>query len=51
MALVDVQLNVELLPLLTVLGLDDRLTVGGAAVTDTVVDCAAEPPAPVQVSV
>jgi hypothetical protein len=49
-ALVDDQLRVEALPLLTVLGLAAKLTVGAGAVTDTVTDCVALPPAPVQVS-
>ena len=40
------------LPLLTVLGLADRATVGADGVeTDTVADCRALPPGPVQVSV
>jgi hypothetical protein len=41
----------ELLPLITELGLAAILTVGAADFTDTVADCAALPPAPVQVSV
>ena len=41
----------EPLPLITELGLAARLTVGAAGFTDTVADCAALPPAPVQVSV
>jgi hypothetical protein len=45
------QLRVELLPLATVLGLAVKLTVGAGEVTDTVTDCAALPPAPLQVSV
>jgi hypothetical protein len=49
-ALVDDQLNVAPLPLATVLGLAVKLTVGAAEVTDTVADCVALPPAPVQVS-
>ena len=49
-ALVDVQLNVEAPPLAMVLGLAVKLTVGAAAVTETVADCVALPPAPVQVS-
>ena len=43
--------RVELAPLATVLGLAVKLTVGAADVTVTVADCAALPPAPVQVSV
>ena len=50
-ALVEDQLRFEALPLVTVLGLALRLTVGAGVVTVTVVDCAALPPAPVQVSV
>jgi len=49
-ARVDDQLSVAALPLATVLGLAFKLTVGAGAVTDTVTDCVAEPPAPVQVS-
>jgi hypothetical protein len=50
-ALVDVQVKVELLPLATVLGLALMLTVGiCCGLTVTVVDCAALPPAPVHVS-
>jgi hypothetical protein len=45
------QLKVELLPLATLLGLAVIVTVGAGEVTETVVDCAALPPAPVQVSV
>jgi hypothetical protein len=46
--LVDVQLSVEALPLATVLGLAVKLTVGAAAVTETVTDCVALPPVPAQ---
>jgi hypothetical protein len=49
-AFVDDQLNVEALPLATVLGLAVKLTVGAAPVTETVADCVALPPVPVQVS-
>jgi len=49
-ALVDDQLNVDALPLATVLGLAVKLTVGAGAVTETVADCVALPPVPVQVS-
>ena len=49
-ALVADQLNVEAPPLAMVLGLAVKLTVGAAAVTETVADCVALPPAPVQVS-
>jgi hypothetical protein len=37
-AFVDDQVRLELLPLATVLGLAIRVTVGAAAVTDTVTD-------------
>ncbi len=50
-ALVDDQDSVELPPLAMVLGLALKLTVGAGEVTVTVPDCAALPPAPVQVSV
>ncbi len=50
-ALVADQVNAELLPLATVLGLATRLMVGTGWVTETVADCAALPPVPVQVSV
>ena len=43
--------RVELLPLATVPGLALKLTVGAGEVTVTVADCAALPPAPVQLSV
>jgi hypothetical protein len=50
-ALVDDQFKVELPPLVTLAGLALSETVGVGAETDTVTDCAAEPPAPVQVKV
>ena len=50
-ALLADQVNVELLPLATVLGLAAKVTVGAGEVTDTVADCAALPPAPVQFKV
>jgi len=50
-ALVADQLNVELLPLATVLGLAEMLTTGAGAVTETVADWLALPPLPVQLSV
>lgn len=50
-AFVEVQAIVEVPPLAIVLGLAVRLTVGAGVVTETVADCAALPPAPVQVSV
>jgi hypothetical protein len=49
-ALVADQVNVELLPLVTVLGLAAKVTVGAGEVTETVADCVALPPVPVQVS-
>ncbi len=49
-AFVADQLSVELLPLATVLGLADKVTVGAGEVTETVADCDALPPGPVQVS-
>ena len=50
-ALVADQVKVELLPLITELGLALRLIVGAGDFTDTVADCAALPPAPEQVKV
>ena len=50
-AFLDDQDSVELLPLAMVLGLALKLSVGAGEVTVTVADCAALPPAPVQVSV
>jgi hypothetical protein len=50
-ALVLVQVIVELSPLVTELGAAPRLTVGEGALTNTVADCAAVPPGPVQVRV
>jgi hypothetical protein len=50
LALVDVQVTVAAAPLVTVLGVAERLTVGAAGVTETVAACVALPPAPVQVS-
>jgi hypothetical protein len=50
-ALVEDQAKVEVAPLATVLGLALKATVGAAEVTVTVADCAALPPAPVQVRV
>lgn len=49
-ALVEDQVKVELLPLATVVGLALRVTVGAGVVTVTIADCAALPPAPVQVN-
>ena len=48
-ALVEVQVNVELLPLATVLGLAERVTAGAVVFTETVADWDALPPLPVQV--
>lgn len=50
-ALLADQVIMALLPLAIVLGLADRLTVGAGMVTETVADCEALPPLPVQVSV
>jgi hypothetical protein len=50
-ALVEDQLSVALLPLVTVLGAALKVTVGAGEVTETVADWAAEPPGPVQVRV
>ena len=47
-AFVADQVSVDVAPLLMVLGLAERVTVGAAAVTVTVADCAAVPPEPVQ---
>ena len=45
------QLSVELVPLTRVLGVALMLTVGAVDLTETVADCVALPPAPVQVKV
>jgi hypothetical protein len=50
-ALVADQVRVELPPLATVLGLAEKVMVGTGCVTETVADCAALPPVPVQVRV
>jgi hypothetical protein len=50
-ALADDQVNVALLPPAIALGPTLRLTVGAAALTETVADCAALPARPEQVSV
>ena len=50
-ALVEDQVSVAALPLATVLGLALSVRVGAGEVTVTVADCAALPPAPVQVKV
>jgi hypothetical protein len=49
-AFVAVQVKVELPPLATVLGVALKLTIGAGEVTETVADCVARPPVPVQVS-
>jgi hypothetical protein len=50
-ALVEDQVNVEVPPLATVVGLALRVTIGAGVVTVTVADCEALPPAPVQLRV
>jgi hypothetical protein len=50
-ALVDDQVNADVAPLFTVVGFAVKVTAGAGVVTETVADCAALPPAPVQVSV
>jgi hypothetical protein len=50
-ALVEDQVNVVLPPLAMLVGFALIETVGAGEGTDTVTDCAAEPPAPVQVNV
>jgi hypothetical protein len=50
-ALVEDQVNVELPPLATLVGLERIVTVGRAALTVTLADWVALPPVPVQVSV
>ena len=51
-ALVEAHLSVDAPPLATVLGLALKPTVAvGCVLTDTVADCIALPPAPVQLSV
>ena len=50
-ALLEVHVKVEPLPLVTLVGFALIDTLGGVADTDTVVDCEAEPPGPVQVRV
>jgi hypothetical protein len=50
-AFAALQLSVELVPLAMVLGIALMLTVGAVDFTETVVDCVALPPAPVQVKV
>lgn len=50
-ALVDDQVNVEVAPLFTLVGLAAKVTAGAGLLTETVADCAALPPVPLQVSV
>jgi hypothetical protein len=50
-ALVDDQVRADVAPLLTVAGFAASVTAGAGVVTDTVADCAALPPLPLQVSV
>jgi len=50
-ALVADQVSVALLPLVIVLGLALRLTVGAGGMTETVADCFALPPGPEQIKV
>jgi hypothetical protein len=47
-AFLEDHVRVVAVPLLTVLGAAERLTVGAGALTDTTVDCVALPPGPVQ---
>jgi hypothetical protein len=51
-ALVELQVKVELLPEVMLVGLAEKFTVGGEALlTVTVAEAGVEPPAPVQVMV
>ena len=50
-ALLELQVKSEVLPLVTVVGEADSVSVGAGLVTTTSADCEAEPPAPVHVSV
>lgn len=50
-ALVDDHVSDEVAPLLTVAGFAARVTVGAGVVTETVADCAAVPPLPLQLNV
>jgi hypothetical protein len=50
-AFVADHVRVELLPLITELGFAPNVIVGAGDFTDTLADCAALPPAPVQVRV
>jgi hypothetical protein len=49
LVLADDQVNVDAAPLLMVLGFAERVTAGAARPTETVADCVALPPTPVQV--
>jgi hypothetical protein len=49
-ALVDDQVSADVAPFFTVAGVAVKLTAGAGVVTDTVADCAALPPLPLQVS-
>jgi hypothetical protein len=50
-ALVEDHVSADAAPLFTVVGFAVKVTAGAGVVTETVADCAALPPAPVQVSV
>jgi hypothetical protein len=50
-AFVEDHVSVALLPLFIALGPTLKVTVGAAGLTETVADCVALPPLPVQVSV
>ena len=50
-ALVDDQVSADVAPLLIVAGFAVRVTEGAGVVTDTIADCAALPPVPLQISV
>ena len=50
-AFVEDHVSVALLPLFIALGPTLKVTVGAAGLTETVADCVALPPVPVQVSV
>jgi hypothetical protein len=50
-ALLDDHVNADVAPLFTVVGFAVRVTAGAGVVTETVADCAALPPLPVQLRV
>ena len=50
-ASVELQVKLELAPLVTVVGAAVNVTVGAGSVTTTSADCEAEPPVPVQVRI